>query len=43
MAIGAIAGGTIGGHMAGRVRAGTLRLVVVTIGVLVGLAYLIRG
>lgn len=43
MAIGAIAGGTIGGHMAGRVRASTLRLVVVTIGVLVGLAYLIRG
>ena len=43
MAIGAIAGGTIGGHLAGRVRAGTLRRVVVSIGLVVGLAYLIRG
>ena len=43
MAIGAIAGGAIGGHLAGRVRASTLRRVVVTIGFLVGLAYLIRG
>jgi len=43
MALGAIAGGTVGGHLAGRVRAGTLRRVVVSIGLLVGLAYLIRG
>lgn len=43
MAIGAVTGGTIGGHLAGRVRAGTLRLVVVSIGLVVGLVYLIRG
>ncbi len=43
MATGAIAGGTIGGHLAGRVRAGTLRRVVVSIGLMVGLVYLIRG
>jgi hypothetical protein len=43
MAIGAIAGGTIGGHLAGRVRANTLRRVVVSIGLVVGLVYLIRG
>jgi uncharacterized membrane protein YfcA len=43
MAIGAIAGGTIGGHLAGRVRASTLRRVVVSIGLVVGLVYLIRG
>lgn len=43
MAIGAITGGTIGGHLAGRVRASTLRLVVVSIGFVVGLVYLIRG
>jgi uncharacterized membrane protein YfcA len=43
MAVGAIAGGTIGGHLAGRVRASTLRRVVVSIGILVGLVYLMRG
>ena len=43
MAIGAVGGGTIGGHLAGRVRAATLRRVVVSIGLLVGLVYLIRG
>jgi uncharacterized protein len=43
MAVGAIAGGALGGRLAGRVRPATLRLVVVTVGVLVGLAYLIRG
>ena len=43
MAIGAIAGGTIGGHLAGRVRVRTLRRVVVSIGLLVGVAYLVRG
>jgi len=43
MAVGAIAGGTIGGHLAGRVRASTLRRVVVSIGILVGLVYLVRG
>jgi uncharacterized membrane protein YfcA len=43
MAVAAIAGGTIGGHLAGRVRASTLRRVVVSIGILVGLVYLMRG
>jgi uncharacterized membrane protein YfcA len=43
MAVGAIAGGAIGGRLAGRVRPATLRLVVVTVGVAVGLAYLVRG
>jgi len=43
MAVGAVAGGTIGGHLAGRVRASTLRRVVVAIGFGVGLIYLIRG
>jgi hypothetical protein len=43
MAVGAVAGGALGGRLAGRVRPATLRLVVVTVGVLVGLAYLIRG
>jgi hypothetical protein len=43
MAVGAIAGGTLGGRLAGRVRPATLRLVVVTVGVVVGLAYLVRG
>ena len=43
MAVGAIAGGVLGGRLAGRVRPATLRLVVVTVGVVVGLAYLVRG
>jgi hypothetical protein len=43
MAVGAIAGGAIGGRLAARVRPATLRLVVVIVGVVVGLAYLVRG
>ena len=43
MTVGAIAGGALGGRLAGRVRPSTLRLVVVTIGVFVGVAYLLRG
>ena len=43
MAVGAVAGGAIGGHLAGRVPATTLRALVVSIGLLVGLAYLVRG
>jgi uncharacterized membrane protein YfcA len=43
MAAGAVAGGALGGRLAGRVRPATLRLVVVSIGVLVGLAYLLKG
>ncbi len=43
MAVGAVAGGALGGRLAGRVRPATLRLVVVTVGVVVGLAFLLRG
>jgi len=43
MAVGAVAGGAMGGRIASRVRPSTLRLVVVTIGAVVGLAYLARG
>lgn len=43
MAIGAIAGGALGGRLARRVRPSTLRAVVVSAGVVVGLAYLLRG
>ncbi len=43
MTVGAVAGGVLGGRLAGRVRPATLRLVVVTVGVVVGLAYLARG
>jgi uncharacterized membrane protein YfcA len=43
MAAGAVAGGALGGRLAGRVRPATLRLVVVTVGVVVGLAFLLRG
>jgi len=43
MAVAAIAGGAAGGRLAGRVRPGTLRLVVVTVGVVVGVVYLVRG
>lgn len=42
MAAGAIAGGAIGGRTAGRVRPETLRAIVVTIGLAVGLYYLVR-
>jgi uncharacterized membrane protein YfcA len=43
MAVGAIAGGALGGRLAGRVRPATLRLVVVTVGIVVGLVYLARA
>jgi uncharacterized membrane protein YfcA len=43
MAVGAIVGGWLGGQMAGRVAPGTLRRTVVAIGLVVGLAYLVRG
>jgi hypothetical protein len=43
MAVAAVAGGAAGGRLAGRVRPATLRLVVVTVGVVVGLIYLVRG
>jgi uncharacterized membrane protein YfcA len=43
MAVGAVAGGALGGRLAGRIPPATLRLVVVTIGLVVGLAYLVRS
>lgn len=43
MVVGAVAGGALGGRLAGRVRPKTLRRAVVTIGVVVGLVYLLRG
>ena len=42
MAAGALAGGAIGGRLAGRVKPAVLRWVVVTIGLVVGIAYLVR-
>jgi uncharacterized membrane protein YfcA len=42
MAVAAVAGGAIGGRLAGRVRPSTLRLVVVSIGLVVGVVYLAR-
>ena len=43
MAAGAVAGGAIGGRLAGKVRPATLRAVVVSVGLVVGIAYLLRG
>jgi uncharacterized membrane protein YfcA len=43
MAAGAVAGGALGGRIAGRIRPATLRAVVVSLGVLVGLVYLWRS
>jgi hypothetical protein len=43
MAVAAIAGGALGGRLAGRVRPAALRIVVVAVGLLVGLVYLVRG
>lgn len=43
MAIFSLIGGALGGRLAGRIKPSTLRLVVVTIGVIVGIIYLIRN
>jgi uncharacterized membrane protein YfcA len=43
MAVGAVAGGVVGGRFASRIRASTLRTLVVATGTIVGLIYLIRG
>lgn len=43
MAAGAVAGGALGGRLASRVRPTTLRLVVVAAGVVVGVAFLLKG
>jgi hypothetical protein len=42
MALGSLAGGVLGGKLAGRVKPATLRWTVVTIGVIVALIYFIR-
>lgn len=42
MAGGALIGGALGGRLAGRVKPATLRWIVVTIGVIVGIVYLLR-
>lgn len=42
MAVFALAGGTLGGRLAGKIKPSTLRWVVVTIGVIVALLYFIR-
>lgn len=42
MAVGALAGGALGGRFAGRIKPATLRMVVVAIGVIVALIYFIR-
>jgi hypothetical protein len=42
MAVGAIAGGVLGGKMAGRIRPLTLRRIVIGIGTVVGVIYLVR-
>jgi uncharacterized protein len=43
MAVAAVAGGAGGGRLAGRVRPATLRIVVVSVGAVVGVLYLVRG
>jgi uncharacterized membrane protein YfcA len=43
MAVGALVGGALGGRLAGRVQPGTLRRVVVVIGVVVSIIYFVRG
>jgi uncharacterized membrane protein YfcA len=43
MAVGALIGGALGGRLAGRVKPSSLRRIVVTIGVIVGIIYLVRG
>jgi uncharacterized membrane protein YfcA len=42
MAVGALVGGALGGRLAGRIKPATLRVVVVTIGFIVGTIYLVR-
>lgn len=43
MAIGALAGGILGGRLAGRVRPATLRWTVVSIGLVISVIYFLRG
>ena len=43
MAVGALIGGTLGGRLAGRIKPSVLRWTVVVIGVLIAIAYFVRG
>jgi len=43
MALGALAGGALGGRLASRVNANTLRKIVVSLGILIGLIYLFKN
>jgi len=42
MAVGALAGGALGGRLASRIKPTTLRWIVVTIGIVVAILYLVR-
>lgn len=43
MAVGALVGGALGGKLAGSIKPATLRRVVVVVGIVVAIAYLVRG
>jgi uncharacterized membrane protein YfcA len=43
MAVFALMGGALGGKLAGKIKPGTLRMLVVVIGVIVAIIYFIRG
>jgi uncharacterized membrane protein YfcA len=42
MASGAVVGGALGGRLAGRINPGTLRAVVVSVGLVVAVVYFVR-
>ena len=42
MAVGALAGGVLGGRLAGRINPGTLRMIVISIGLAVAVVYFVR-
>jgi uncharacterized membrane protein YfcA len=42
MAIGALAGGVLGGRLAGKIKPITLRKIVITIGLIVAIIYFVR-
>jgi uncharacterized membrane protein YfcA len=42
MMVGAVVGGALGGRLAGRIKPATLRRIVVTVGVIIGIIYLVR-
>jgi hypothetical protein len=43
MAVGALAGGVLGGKLAGHIKPSTLRWTVVIIGVIISIVYFVRG